>query len=297
MVMAFPRVQGFLENVWLFVPCLHVFFKVEISLCTLIPLFGPVSVYSGSVSWDDCERAFADNLRVSSFPDRSHTIPGQQHSQPTLTWMGQRCICCNQPPALLRVCWLLFRSIPPPCHCGNMGVEWTWIGVGTQSWFCRKKFSWQLLLGFKLATFQSWVWHFTNKLVVVAFFYLPHYLFLCFLPPLALIALYTIFCQLLHRWLAFCRDPHSTQTLKVFEDSIEWAAKGSFTQQELEQAKISVFQAVSQSVFTWIITMGRARPSINFRSHSNSYSGPKSVFRSRSVQVWLWEHGCCEVGV
>ena len=46
------------------------FFKMEISSRTLIPLFRPWSVCSGSVSWDDCGRMFPDKLCVSSFPDR-----------------------------------------------------------------------------------------------------------------------------------------------------------------------------------------------------------------------------------
>ena len=47
------------------------FFKVEISLHKLILLFiMPVSVHSGSVSWDKCGRVFPDKLHVSSFLDR-----------------------------------------------------------------------------------------------------------------------------------------------------------------------------------------------------------------------------------
>ena len=49
---------------------LCVFFKVEISSRTLIPLFTPRSVHSGSASWDDCGWLFADELYVSLFPDR-----------------------------------------------------------------------------------------------------------------------------------------------------------------------------------------------------------------------------------
>ena len=37
---------------------------------TLIPLFRPRSVHSGSASRDDCGLVFPDKLRVSSFPDR-----------------------------------------------------------------------------------------------------------------------------------------------------------------------------------------------------------------------------------
>ena len=67
----FPRVQGLGENVQQFITHLRFFFfKVEISLCTLIPLFRPGSVHSGSASWDECDWVFPDDLHVSSFPDR-----------------------------------------------------------------------------------------------------------------------------------------------------------------------------------------------------------------------------------
>ena len=46
------------------------FFEVEISLHTLILLFRPGSVHSGSASWNDRDWVFPDDLRVSSFPDR-----------------------------------------------------------------------------------------------------------------------------------------------------------------------------------------------------------------------------------
>ena len=45
-----------------------VFFYMEISSSTLIPLFMPGSVHSSSASWDDCGRVFPDVSRVSSFP-------------------------------------------------------------------------------------------------------------------------------------------------------------------------------------------------------------------------------------
>ena len=45
-------------------------FKVGFSSRTLIPLFMPKSVHSGSASGDDCSQMFPDRLRVSSFPDR-----------------------------------------------------------------------------------------------------------------------------------------------------------------------------------------------------------------------------------
>ena len=61
------------------------FLIVEISSRTLIPLFMPGSVHSGSVSWDHCGRMFPDKLHVSSFLESSHTLPGQWHRHPTLT--------------------------------------------------------------------------------------------------------------------------------------------------------------------------------------------------------------------
>ena len=57
-VVLFPRVQGFWENVDnSFSACFFFWFcfKVEISSGTLIPLLRPGSVYSGSASWDDCD--------------------------------------------------------------------------------------------------------------------------------------------------------------------------------------------------------------------------------------------------
>ena len=46
------------------------FFKVEVRSCTLIPLFRPGSVRSGSESWDNCDCEFPDKLHVSLCPDK-----------------------------------------------------------------------------------------------------------------------------------------------------------------------------------------------------------------------------------
>ena len=54
-------------------PALFFFFKVEINLHKLIPLFRPGSVHSGSASRDDCDRVFPYELRVSSISDRNRT--------------------------------------------------------------------------------------------------------------------------------------------------------------------------------------------------------------------------------
>ena len=76
----FPRLRGFLGECstthsppafsCLFVFCwffFFFFFELEISLHTLIPLFRPESVHSGSVNYG---WMLPGNLRVSSFPDR-----------------------------------------------------------------------------------------------------------------------------------------------------------------------------------------------------------------------------------
>ena len=69
----FPRLREFWENVRQFIPCPTLFsfffFEVEISSRTLIPLFMPGSVHSGSASRDDCGWMFPDKFCASSFPD------------------------------------------------------------------------------------------------------------------------------------------------------------------------------------------------------------------------------------
>ena len=55
------------------IPRLHFFdlyLEVEITSRTLISLFVPGSIHSGSSSRDDCGQMFPYESRVSSFPDR-----------------------------------------------------------------------------------------------------------------------------------------------------------------------------------------------------------------------------------
>lgn len=44
------------------------------------------------------------------------------------------------------------------------------------------------------------------------------------------------------------RDPNSTQTLSAFRGGVEWARGGKFTQQDIDEAKLSVFSAVDAPV-------------------------------------------------
>lgn len=44
------------------------------------------------------------------------------------------------------------------------------------------------------------------------------------------------------------RDPNSLATLKAFEKAVEWARSGEFTQQDIDEAKLSVFAAVDAPI-------------------------------------------------
>ncbi|OWK03382.1 hypothetical protein Celaphus_00007650, partial [Cervus elaphus hippelaphus] len=44
------------------------------------------------------------------------------------------------------------------------------------------------------------------------------------------------------------RDPRSTETLQSFMKAIDWAKAGRFTQQDIDEAKLSVFSAVDAPV-------------------------------------------------
>ena len=45
--------------------------------------------------------------------------------------------------------------------------------------------------------------------------------------------------------VVFVRDPHFQETLSAFENSIQWAAEGKFTDQDIEEAKITCLAQVS----------------------------------------------------
>ena len=43
----------------------------------------------------------------------------------------------------------------------------------------------------------------------------------------------------------FClRDPNSLETLDCFQSSIDWITKGTFSQEDIDEAKLSVFSQV-----------------------------------------------------
>ena len=78
-----------------FPACAFFFFKVEISLRTLIPLFRPESVHNGSASWNNCgwiRECSLTSCMWARFRIGFRTMPGQRHSQPTMTLLGKGCM-------------------------------------------------------------------------------------------------------------------------------------------------------------------------------------------------------------
>ena len=124
--------------------CTFFFFEVEISSCTLIPLFMPGSV----VPWQVVCDLLSEKVPTLCL-DSGIVSPLWLH------WV--KCVfvfSCNLPPAL-------FAEWPGSftCHCGKMGVEWTLNKSQHTKLTLEKKILPPLLLGFEHVAFQSWVWH------------------------------------------------------------------------------------------------------------------------------------------
>ena len=84
----------------------------------------------------------------------SNTMPRQWHSPLWLHWVEGVCIFrCNLPPALLAKWPGSFI-----CQCSNEGMEWTPNRSQHTKLTLDKKILPLLLPGFKLTTFQLWVW-------------------------------------------------------------------------------------------------------------------------------------------
>ena len=132
----FHYLRGFWENVQPFILRLHFFFllETEISSCALIPLFMPGSVHTGSVSWDDCDRVFPEELHVSFFPNRFPTLKSAHFN-----FAESKVHAC-----LGVTCHLHFWQNDWGLLCAT-AIKWGWIKhwirVNTQSWPWRRKFS------------------------------------------------------------------------------------------------------------------------------------------------------------
>ena len=94
------------------------FSKVDISLHTLIQLFRPGSVHSGSASWDDCGRVFPQQVACELVPGLVPTLNLYTVISLRLRWA--KVFRYNLPPTPL-------AEWPGPItwHCGNTGVERT----------------------------------------------------------------------------------------------------------------------------------------------------------------------------
>lgn len=57
------------------------------------------------------------------------------------------------------------------------------------------------------------------------------------------------------------RDPNCSQTLEVFRSCVGWAQDGRFTQQDVDEAKLSIFSTVD----TPVAPSDRGQP---FQKHS-----------------------------
>ena len=90
----FARIVGRMFDHWFSTWAFLVRFEVEISSHTLIALFMPGSVHSGSPSWFACGWVFPDKLHVCSFLDRfqqyAWTMALLAHSH----WVGSRVYAC-----------------------------------------------------------------------------------------------------------------------------------------------------------------------------------------------------------
>ena len=129
-------------------------FKVAISSCTLIPLFMPGSVHSGSVSWDDCGWIISDKLHDSWFSNR---FP---HYAWTAAWSAHSDFIESRMYACLGVnCHLYFLQTERDLLCATAV---TWGRTPNKTLHTKltqeKKILLPLLSGFQLATFQSGAW-------------------------------------------------------------------------------------------------------------------------------------------
>ena len=46
-------------------------------------------------------------------------------------------------------------------------------------------------------------------------------------------------------FLFFTRDPNSTDTISAFDEAVKWAMEGKFSDEDITEAKLSVFASVS----------------------------------------------------
>ena len=123
----------------LFPACTY-FFKVQISSCTLIPLFTPGCSMVVQRAEDDCHRVFHDELRVSSFLDRfphyAWTAAQSTHSN----FNGSRVYACLGVTCYLHF-WLNNQGLLRATAVTRWWNRHHRTGVSKESWLWRRTFS------------------------------------------------------------------------------------------------------------------------------------------------------------
>ena len=111
----------------------------------------PVSVHSGSVSWDKCGRVFPDKLHVSSFLDR---FP---HYVWTAVWSAHSVFIESQVYVCLHVtCHLHFQQDDQGLlHATAVTQRWNRHHIRVSTQLSLEKILLPLLQGLKLTTFRS----------------------------------------------------------------------------------------------------------------------------------------------
>lgn len=49
------------------------------------------------------------------------------------------------------------------------------------------------------------------------------------------------------------RDPNSMDTVKAFDKSVEWVKTKSFSEQDVNEAKLAIFSDVSKDSFEYVL--------------------------------------------
>ena len=140
----------------LFIPRLHFFLKWRLACAHQFHSLGQdqsTVAHQAKTSVAECSLT---SCMWACFQIASHTMPGQQHTQPSLFhWVKGACVYrCNLPPALLAEWPGSFT-----CHCGNTGMEQTLNKSRYTKLTLEKKVLQPPLPGFKLCTFWSRVRH------------------------------------------------------------------------------------------------------------------------------------------
>ena len=157
-MVAFSSLQVFWGEVWCFIPCLRFFFWSGNQL-THAHQFHCLS-QDQSTEAHRAEMNVAKCSLMSSVWALYPNSPDSIVSSPWLPWVKNVCMFrCNLPFALL-VEWVGSFT----CRCGNTGLEQTLSKSQHRKSTLEKEILQLLLLGLKLATFQSWVLCSTHKL-------------------------------------------------------------------------------------------------------------------------------------